>query len=153
MFFECFLELLFELSFVLLSKWSLTGNEGGKQGLIYIYLSAFRMPPFPIAFFNSWLVMSHFPVCSAGHVQLTLTVTAVHCTQYTVHSTQYRPVSGHSWARSHCSGYSPVARLAIVSAGQCQAVHKIAINLVWPLVPCVSVWTVIMIQPFHYCEV
>ena len=87
MFFECFLELLFELSFVLLSKWSLTGNEGGKQGLIYIYLSAFRMPPFPIAFFNSWLVMSHFPVCSAGHVQLTLTVTAVHCTQYTVHST------------------------------------------------------------------
>ena len=50
MFFECFLELLFELSFVLLSKCFLTGNEGGKQGLIYIYLSASRMPPFPIAF-------------------------------------------------------------------------------------------------------
>ena len=79
----------------------------------------FWMPPFPRAIFHSRIVMSHFPVCRSGPVQLTLTVTAV---LGPVHSTQYRPVSGHSWARSH-SGYSPVARLAIVSAGQCQAVR------------------------------
>lgn len=64
--------------------------------------------------------MSHFPVCSAGPVQLTLTVTAVlgpvHSTQYTVQASLWSQL-GQVTLRIFTRGQT------IVSAGQCQAVR------------------------------
>ena len=69
-------------------------------------------------------------------------------TQYTVQASLWSQL-GQVTLRIFTRGQTGNSQCWSVSG--CEAVHKIAINLVWPLVPCVSKSRVIMIQRFLYC--